>query len=74
MSIFGTPRTRSGHLGGPASVVISGEGQSTVLTYRDPNLAVEISISDKLKEMGNTTLEGRCCINSRCPQVGLRDE
>ncbi|MFM2275780.1 MAG: hypothetical protein RL211_1652, partial [Pseudomonadota bacterium] len=57
MSIFGTPKPRSGNLGGPDNVVILGEGQSIVMTYRDPNAAVEISISNDLKDMGTSSIE-----------------
>ena len=51
MSLFGTPKIRSGNLGGPDSVVIRGTGESTILSYRDPNLRIEIEISDSIKDL-----------------------
>jgi len=57
MGLFGGTKTRAGNQGGPDNVVIKGEGESIVLTYKDPNLQLQLEVSKKLENLQEKSLE-----------------
>lgn len=59
MGLFDGTKIHAGNQRGPGNVIIKNEGESIILTFKNPNLQLQIEVSKRLENLREKSLDAQ---------------